>query len=560
MQKNRLTLTIYTSLLLLLLPINLTGQRQNEVWLFGLGAGLDFSTGVPTKIENGLMFSKEGCANICDENGQLLFYTNGIKVWNKNHLVMPNGNGLKGGASTSSTNQALIVPFPSNPGLYFILTTDERGGSKGLNYSLVDMTLQDGKGDVVQKNILLYTPTTERLALARHSNGQDFWLITHGWQNKDFITFLIDKNGINDIPIRNSIGVSHQTKNTSNLNARGMMVFNSTFSKMAVAVYKDNIIQVFNFDNCTGTISNPITTKQIETPYGLAFSPNDQWLYVTNLDGELYQLNALAATQSALDNSVNLVGSTSYSHLGAIQEAIDGKLYIAIPNAPQLGVIHAPNLAGNNCQYQDLAIDLGIGTSGEGLPQRLPFFKNSTAANHYLDAKIIATDGCTGEPVPLSIQTTEVVNQIDWTLGIELTSENRMATGITTTQFFQDTGVIQIAAILSNTCKVDTLYKKIHIGACDFPFFVPNAFSPNQDGENDDFGAEGALSEIESYEMVIFSRWGDMVFRSTNPLERWQGDFRGKKANEGVFVWMIKVKFLGLKEVKIFSGDITLFK
>ncbi len=90
------TRQLINTLLILMLPIYLIGQRQNDIWLFGLGAGLDFSSGSPVKIENAKMFSKEGCAVISDDNGQLLFYTNGIEIFNKNHKLMENGDSFLG--------------------------------------------------------------------------------------------------------------------------------------------------------------------------------------------------------------------------------------------------------------------------------------------------------------------------------------------------------------------------------------------------------------------------------------------------------------------------------
>lgn len=543
-------------LLFLFLPMLLIGQKQNDIWLFGLGAGLDFSTGTPVKIENALMFSKEGCAVISDANGQLLFYTNGVKVWNANHQVMANGNGLKGGIETSSTNQAIIVPYPNRPNLYYIFTTDERAGVDGLHYSIVDMSLNNGLGNISQKNIYIYSPTTERLALARHSNGSSFWLITHGWQTNEFITYEINENGFNDHPIISKVGAEHHPRNSSNLNSRGYIAFNSDFTKMAIAVYKDNFVELFDFNTCEGTISNTITTDQIDLPYGVAFSPNDKWLYVTNLDGELYQLDVNATTDDEFGNSANLVGETDEDNLSAIQQGPDGKLYVAIPNSNYLGVINKPDIRGLSCDYQDLAIDLGTGISTEGLPQRLPFInQNGQDPTQYLNASIKTEDGCANEPVAFSINTNESVNRVIWSFNDETVFES-----LETTQIFRDTGTVMVSAIISNQCKLDTLSDTINIRGCDFPLFIPNAFTPNDDGNNDLFSIQGALEEIEKYEIAIFSRWGDTVFRSTNPYSLWDGKFKNKKMGEGVYVWIIKVKFFGIAEELVISGDLTLFR
>ena len=533
------------------------GQKQNDIWLFGFGAGLDFSTGTPVKIENGMMFSKEGCAVISDDNGQLLFYTNGVKVWNANHQVMPNGNGLKGGIETSSTNQAVIVPYPNQPDLYYIFTTDERAGVDGLHYSMVDMSLNNGLGDIYQKNIFLYAPTTERLALAKHSDGQSFWLVTHGWQNNEFITYKITENGFNDNPVISKTGAEHHPRSSSSLNARGYIAFNSDFTKMAIAVYKDNLVELFDFNTCLGTINNPITNEKIDQPYGLAFSPNDNWIYVTNLDGELYQLDANTKTDDQFENSTNLVGETDDEHLSSIQQGSDGKLYIAIPNSNYLGVINQPNARGLPCDYQDLAIDLGTGICTEGLPQRLPFMNlNGQDPTKYFDARISINDGgCANEPIAFSINTNERIERVIWCFDDESVFET-----LEMTQVFRDTGTVMVSAIISNQCKLDTLSDTINIRDCDFPLYIPSAFSPNNDGNNDLFAVQGALEEIEKYEIVVFSRWGDTVFRSTDPYAAWNGQFKSQKMGEGVFVWIVKVKFSGIAEEFVLSGDLSLIR
>ena len=129
-----------------------------------------------------------------------------------------------------------------------------------------------------------------------------------------------------------------------------------------------------------------------------------------------------------------------------------------------------------------------------------------------------------------------------------------------TTQVFRDTGIVSVSAIISNQCKLDTLFDVINIKDCDFPLFVPNAFSPNDDGNNDLFAIQGALEEIQEYEIVIFSRWGDYVFRSTDPYSAWNGKFKNQQMGEGVYVWIIKVKFFGIAEEFVLSNDLTLFR
>ncbi|CAM3906845.1 MULTISPECIES: hypothetical protein [Flavobacterium] len=98
----------------------------NNNWIFGGNAGLDFSTSVPTQGNS--IDAKEGCASISDTNGTLLFYTDGSKLWDGNHVQRAIGaSGLKG--NNSSIQSAIIVPYPGNDKQYYVFTADGSSGS-----------------------------------------------------------------------------------------------------------------------------------------------------------------------------------------------------------------------------------------------------------------------------------------------------------------------------------------------------------------------------------------------------------------------------------------------
>src|SRR6185503_1429524 len=154
-------LTAFILLTIAYLPAD---SQQGNTWYFGFNAGLNFNTNPPTALLDGQTRTDEGCSTVSDGLGNLLFYTDGITVWNKNHQPMPNGTGLMG--ASSSTHSAVVVPKPGSTSIYFIFTSDENnaipgsdgGGSNGYRYSVLDMDLQSGLGDITSKNILLYAP------------------------------------------------------------------------------------------------------------------------------------------------------------------------------------------------------------------------------------------------------------------------------------------------------------------------------------------------------------------------------------------------------------------
>ena len=197
MTKRLLLILLYCHLALFSLA-----QQQGNIWYFGNNAGLDFSGPTPAAITGGQINTNEGEATISDGNGNLLFYTDGVKIWNRNHGVMQNGTGLLG--NFSSTQSAIIVPKINDLSFYYVFTVDELGHPGGLNYSLVDMTLDGGLGAVTVKNVQLQTPVCEKLTAVKHCNGKDIWVIVHGVNSNAFYAYLLTAAGINAPVISNT--------------------------------------------------------------------------------------------------------------------------------------------------------------------------------------------------------------------------------------------------------------------------------------------------------------------------------------------------------------------
>src|SRR5688572_8807849 len=158
-------------------------QKEKNTWYFGSNAGLDFNSGSAVALTNGAMFTYDNCTSVSDGvTGNLLFYSNGVNVWDKNHNIMPNGSGLLG--HTSGGNSAFAVRQPGSASLYYLFTNDAFAGPNGLRYSIIDITLNGGLGDVTAtKNVTLVNPATEKITAIKHANNQDIWIITHPWNS-----------------------------------------------------------------------------------------------------------------------------------------------------------------------------------------------------------------------------------------------------------------------------------------------------------------------------------------------------------------------------------------
>ncbi|MCW3105281.1 MAG: hypothetical protein JWO09_3721 [Bacteroidetes bacterium] len=337
-------------------------QKQGNVWYFGDSCGLDFSSGIPVALTDGNIYTPtgtEGTATICDSSGALLFYANATTAWNKEHRVMPNGSGIQGGAS--STQGAFIVPKPGSNSLFYLFTTDEfqNGLANGLRYSVIDMCLDNGLGDVIpgQKNILLLDTVAEKMAGTCHSNGTDVWLVTHKFYSDAFYAFRISPGGIIDTVITH-IG-SYQPNNPGTGSAIGQLKISPDGSRLAL-VYSNtapSVTELYDFDNSTGIVSGYVNLPAEGGEYGVSFSPDNSKLYTSTLNtASVFQYNLSAGSPAAIAASKTLIFHNSLPMAG-MQLANNGKIYIV--NLTYMDVINDPNAAGTACNYTSHAIALG---------------------------------------------------------------------------------------------------------------------------------------------------------------------------------------------------------
>ncbi|MEZ4803818.1 MAG: T9SS type B sorting domain-containing protein [Gelidibacter sp.] len=395
-------------ILLVCLSINCFSQRESANWYFGNFAGLTFNSGSPIPLTNSALNTKEGCATISDENGNLKFYTDGTTVWDRQHHVMPHGENLLG--HSSSTESAIIIPKPGNTDAFYIFTIDkpsyfltEDEPIDGVNYSEVDMTLNNGYGDIVvsKKNIHLITydindpvqneyKTSEKITAVTHSDGSSIWVITQ-FINK-FYSFRVDFEGVNHNPVISVVPQAVYPRiddEGSNISAIGYLKVSPNGKKIAIAhssttlgspsvgSKKSGKVLLYDFNNTTGIVTNERTLLADTYPYGVEFSPNSKLLYVTTsnfssnnqfLDSNLYQFNLDSSNIPASKQSIN--GSNNVA--GALQLAIDGKIYRSgyplFQQGLKLSVINNPNELGSACNYSHNSIDLAGRTAQLGLP------------------------------------------------------------------------------------------------------------------------------------------------------------------------------------------------
>lgn len=355
-------------------------QNETNKWYFGNHAGLDFMTSPPTVLTNGAINTIEGCASMSDTSGNLMFYTDGITIYNKMHIAMANGTGLTG--NSSSSQSAIIAKQPGNSTIYYVFTQSGPPGA-GSAFSIVDMSLAAGMGSVTVKNTTLSTICTEKLTSVKHCNGTDIWVIIHDWNSADFKSFLLSSTGVNTTPVISTIGTTHSI----NPNYAGCMKTSPNGKKLALAIHGVGAFELYDLDNSTGIISNSLslTTNAVNKAYGVEFSPDGTKLYggTGYSNGFLYQWNLCAGNDSLIVASKYPV-YTSTAGIAAMQAASDGKIYAARYNQSTLGVINNPNVLGAGCNYVDLGQSIAPKSTVWSIPNFITsYFKTAPTPFSY---------------------------------------------------------------------------------------------------------------------------------------------------------------------------------
>ncbi|NQT77050.1 MAG: hypothetical protein HQ565_05000 [Bacteroidetes bacterium] len=172
---NSQKITFIVSCLFLLIFISkpIYSQRQADRMYFACHCGIDVNSGTPIVLHDGrtyLAFS--GVGSICDSTGDFLFYTATDTVYTYQHTIMENGTDFP---HSSGTQSSLIIPWPESQNLYFIFKTSNLGDGWGLCYSVVDISLNNGLGSVIEKNIQMdgTWDAADKITASLHKNKKD---------------------------------------------------------------------------------------------------------------------------------------------------------------------------------------------------------------------------------------------------------------------------------------------------------------------------------------------------------------------------------------------------
>ncbi len=404
----------FLTLIILLIAQQLSAQfKQNTKgdysWAFGYGYAMDQNDWYynfnkqPLEyfLKYKLLKALDVTANICDKNGDIVFYTNACKISDADNQVIQGGDiinnslyytGICNPGYGGRPHQGIVIlPSMTDDTTYYMfhlrvnLYFDSRLGTSGTDRLLLSKIIRDSsKYKIVFKDSILLDYKKDsvlmdgQLTACRHANGRDWWIMMPKLFEKDYHLLLFSPKGVEKKLIKN-IGENRILFESGS----GMSIFSPDGTKYIRYNFLTDA-QIFDFDRCTGRLSNfkhiPIQDAADSIwGAGCAISPNSRFLYLAS-STKLYQYDlwsdSIETTKYTFNVDSNFVDRTQglplYTLFYTCQLGPDGKIYITSTGARKyMHVIEHPDLKGAACDLRQNAITLPVYISWA-----IPFFPN----------------------------------------------------------------------------------------------------------------------------------------------------------------------------------------
>lgn len=350
-------------------------QNECSIWLLNNNLALDFTSSPPSFITFNTNFTGEyeSCVVVCDEiSGELLFYANGFRVWNKNHKLMTNSGNLW--ENFFSTAQGSSVVKSSKKDIFYLFSLESYDKNGRLLISEINTKIHDGLGDVVFSKEIGRGFTEHMIAVNHPCNG--IWLILHERENNTFVAHHLVEDQVLKV-VKSSVGIDYSSSffNGKFIGGLFMNRYNILISLNFFGFY-----ETFKFDPYSGHISQPLLIESGKPFISGSFSPNDSLFYVASGDLKSSWIDQYDFTQydsDAIRNSKTKVGFIEDQILLPVSKmaiAYDGKIYFTSGNKKKsLTVINHPNKKGLDCVVNELRVSNGFYLSNKALPTPLVY-------------------------------------------------------------------------------------------------------------------------------------------------------------------------------------------
>lgn len=446
--------------IIFILSFSAYAQKEAYNWFYGYGQGITWNhtqtfegipidapntrvtlSGIPTRYEPQNVRPEmypiragEGCFSLSDESGKLLFYSDGMTIYNSNHEIMENGTNLSG--NVSSAQSGIIIPYPNSRKKYVAVSIGVSGAGS-LSYNILDIEANNGLGrlELPKKRLFTLPPGAqtrdfvESITATKHANGIDFWIVSiqRSGTNSKMVAWLLTENGISSSPVTSAIP---NISLMNNLDFYGYLKISPNGKFFSFLLKKEKNFVWGEFDNSTGRFTNIHDYYSLRRTtfdcYGGEFSANNQYLYISSgtLSNkkvyafdffELLQLNTIPLRTYDLPESVHTAGTLQ---LGPDYRMYMTMLVPSFNNARHSSLLYlfdTPNDPVNTKVYalENLSLRPDQGGGGVfGTMLGLPSFVSS----FFMEAKGTSTI-CVGEEAIYTISTNAQRLEIDFDEG-----------------------------------------------------------------------------------------------------------------------------------------------
>lgn len=640
---------------------SIRAQKRNNVWAFGVKSGLNFNTGEP-KLFKSKADAEElpyYISSICDRNGDLMFYTDGRTVWNRDNFELPKYKNwwfLSG-----DTLMPLICPYPDNDSLFYLFGIGNGINKYQLQYISIRMLHPGDIEEVVYPRPIdpsafhtkLLNNASILLTGTSHCNQKDYWVVTYS-ENRLY-SFLVNSSGVNKTPIVTTVPSSIILQNRLS-EERSNMKISANSEKIVIPIIEENSIVVFDFDNYTGRFNNPI---KLNLPgkmrlNDIELSPDGTKLYIAcsgpdadepTVTGHIIaQMDLSAGDKSQIEASFLQLNEvvdreTCTPHVcfliyRALQLGPDGKIYIGMRYADDdkikidqtLSVIEEPNKKGIQCSFRRNEISIGIKYKFLGYN-----YIRSNSFSLKENGIQIRKKNCSDKPVDFSLLFNNI-DSVKWDLGDPSSGQKNYSTSFTPQHQYPGPGIYTARAIIFKNCVADTATTRVMIESnpsvhvpefikdtivcvgdelslnirvpqakeyvwdngliypnriidqpghyrvtimndcsidqkefnvafqhCPCSVYIPNAFTPNNDGSNDLFKPLFKCV-AKNYKLRIYDRYGGVIFETTEINKGWNGKKSNRELANGIYVWLLEYTNPDTKQIIQKNGTVALIR
>ena len=473
--------------LAILVALSSAAQKINNNWVFGEHAGLDFNTDpasyfTPTAATTDSQPPPYFVSAISNKSGYLQFYTDGKRVWNKKHeYILPdNWRWLWSGYT-----MPLICPYPANDSLYYLFGISPGGSHPNeLLYVTINMRADYGNGAIVYPSssstdyfTVLQNNTRPLLAGTGHCNGKDTWIVAY--KEGAFQAYLVTKSGVNTdaVSSRFPSSILQPVFNFGWSNIK----FSANGERMVLPVLDDNTILVFDFNNATGTFSNPrkLRLPAEKTLEDTELSSDGSKLYFgvqEKLDRgleqhNLYQMDLNAGTPAQIEQTLfrindrtDRTGCTPHDCFflyRSLQLGPDGRIYASMREVrggdkdATLSVIDNVNKPALDVIYKRNAVEVG------GVYRFLNYnYIRSGSFSLKENGIAVKSKSCKDQPVEFSLLISNV-DSVRWDFGDPSSGNRNFSTSKTPKHLYPKAGLYNVTAYVYTKCVVDTARKQI---------------------------------------------------------------------------------------------------